>query len=388
MPSMPAAKFFYERHRFVMHHYLPHYQYVLHLDADSLVLNLSRPLEPYFLHRKEHIFLHMHENGEVTAAAYLLRNSRVSRCFLQFWADFSPPHTIDATLGLIPHASNADVTRPGLPEFPEMTYEVGNYDNGDLVVAMTSLLGPKIYKSCLRNISFRSARYFQQLSNPYHETAVECWKATHPSLPHRVASLAPFIRIFLPREGFWRTHAKRGRFDKWWDDLFGSCYGSSDVIGHGWKAMAREMWKIPNTDNDKNNNNNNNEDQKCNLEAISAGKGANNQCLWLSRTEELKIATDYCMFKSPVCLEQHSCGQVNVTRLDPGSREDMNTDRRGKRKKNIKGGVMTAECNACIRDGSGCVAAKRIRRAGVGTRAQFGVGNEAWWREQMCAACQ
>jgi hypothetical protein len=257
-----------------------------------------------------------------------------------------------------------------------MSYEVGNYDNGDLVVAVTSLLGPKIYKACLKNISSRSPRYFQRLTNSYHETAVECWKATHATLPHRLTALAPFIRIFLPREGFWRTHAKRGRFGQWWDDLFGSCYRSSDVIGHGWKAMAREMWGTPDGAA---------RDGQCDLKGIAEGLGASSKCIWLSPTQELQVATDYCMFKAPVCMEEPSCGHVSYTKVEGDDKRSGGGQLGRSRRKKITGGVMSPECNACIRKDSGCATTKNRIRTGVGS---FGVENEEWWRDQMCAACQ
>ena len=380
MPAMSAARFFYERHRYVLHYYLPRYQYVLHLDADSLVLNLSKPLEAYFKdnsHRHAHdVHLHMHENGEVTAAAYLLKNSGPSRCFLQLWADFSPPHSdvSSALTNAVWNMSSEDLSR--------MTYEVSNYDNGDLVAAVTNLLAPHVYKAHLLNMTSRSPEYFSKLQNAYHETMVHCFTGIQATLPRRLSRRARFLRIYLPREGFWRTHARKGRFGKWWDDLFGNCYSSSDIIGHGWKAMSRQMWGVP-ADSPARDDSVTVPTPSCDLPAIRAGRGANKMCTWMSAEKERDVARDFCMYQSPVCVQNTTCRSD----YEESGRSDSKymTSRTFVRNR-------LAECNACLGVQSACAARRAVGTGGDGmdngnAMEVFGVQHEAWWKGQMCATC-
>lgn len=93
-------------------------QYTLHLDADSLVLNMSRSLEPFlqtnasvllqvilhlpilycfnsslqsFFRNQFHLHLiispqfQMRENYEITSAIYIVRNDHRGFCFLDYW---------------------------------------------------------------------------------------------------------------------------------------------------------------------------------------------------------------------------------------------------------------------------------------------------------------
>lgn len=282
MLPMSRGQFFHQRHRYVLHRYLPNYQYVMHLDADSLVLNLSRSLEPFLRDDAADVQLLMHENGEVTAAAYLLRNSRLSRCFLRYWLDWSPPHSV-------PAVNKA------------LTYETLNYDNGDLVSALSDLIDASQSRRCIRMIEVPESSV-----NAYLDTVVECFLEVVHKAP-AISSLK-WLKIYLPREGFWRTHARRGRYGSWWDALFGSCFPSSDVIGHGWKAMSRVMW----------------EPSMCDVRAARVGLGANAKCSWHSPQDEVNVAVAYCLWRSPVCAStdcQISCSST-LSRL--GGRRHFN----------------------------------------------------------------
>lgn len=101
MGKMTRGEFFHRRHQDILEKYLPNYQFVLNVDADSLVLDLSKSLNFYLTSEMPDVQLHLHESGEVTAAIYLIRNSPYSRCFLQYWAVMRPPvpeETIQAIL--------------------------------------------------------------------------------------------------------------------------------------------------------------------------------------------------------------------------------------------------------------------------------------------------
>ncbi len=98
MNDMPIEQFYHARHKHILLHYLPSFQYILNLDSDSLILNMAKSLDAYLQfalqdlskdekEKVQHpdIQLHMHENGEISAAVYLLRNGGYSRCFMTYW---------------------------------------------------------------------------------------------------------------------------------------------------------------------------------------------------------------------------------------------------------------------------------------------------------------
>jgi hypothetical protein len=452
MPDIPAPEFFYHRHRYILHHFLPMYQYVLHLDADSLVLNLSRSLSPYLdTASKQHIYLHLHENGEVTAAAYLIRNSAISRCFLNYWSNISPPHadrytstSISLTHTLMPPSQNSFLSRTSHLHNPPhttttttkiqssnttymdstSTYEVPNYDNGDLVTGLINLLGPRIYNHCITTFAqYITPTEMKSYTNIYHETIVKCWALLLPTLPNRVERIAPYLRIFHPREGFWRTHARLGRFGGWWDELFGSCYSSSDVIGHGWKALARSFWPVgeggvfttqldhtaqlsnhssPHSDQSQINYNARlsssysipslhliTNQAICNLTNIHMSNGHVSRCQWLSPTQELHLARKYCMYWSPVC-KTHSKVDHNVSSSPGWCVGSVCSKCLGRNSTCSRCRDTDATKDDYSRDGNRlmisrtAVAALLMRDAGG---VPYGVEHEGWWVQQLCSAC-
>lgn len=301
---MSAGQFFFKRHMSVLQHFLPQYQHILHLDADSLFLNLSQPLAR-FLHRHA-VSLHLNPNGEVTAAAYLLRNVPSAYCFMRYW------------LGMRPHNF----------------FDVVNYDNGDLVSAMGSLIAPIEFPYCVQSrlSSYEITPADRGRYNIiYHETIVKCFQKLQPTLLRRLRYHAPFVRIFHHHEGFWRMKSRTGRFGAWWDKLFGTCY-SSDIIGHGWQAMPRELWG----------------NSTCDIPRFRSGGGSNTVCQWHSFEEEKKMQQDYCAWRSPLC-------------------RDM----------------------SCVRPPSTCYQLyhnnehQRMKELNI----EFDVSNEMWWKQQICSAC-
>jgi hypothetical protein len=60
------------------------HDWVLGVDGDSIVVNASLSLDPY-LSSPEDILLHVRMNGEVAAAAVLLKTTPFSKCFVEFW---------------------------------------------------------------------------------------------------------------------------------------------------------------------------------------------------------------------------------------------------------------------------------------------------------------
>ena len=319
MEHMSGARFFTARHQRVLKHFLPRYQHVLHVDADVLVLNVSRPLDA-FLGLGHDVLLHMHENGEVTASTYLLRNSRYSRCFLRYWLAFGPPHPFTDS-----------------PRHAELTYRTLNYDNGDLVAALAELLDSRDARHCTHTLPVPP-----ESENAYLDSVVPCFLRHVSVLAQTLQLVAPQVRVFLPREGFWRTHGRRGRFGagSWWDDLYGSCFPSSDVLGHGWKAMARVFWG--------------NRTDSCPASMSSDGSGAVQGCVWLSPAEELAVLNRFCAWRSPACTRT-SFGAV----------------------------PMAGESNQCLA-GASC---GRHSKDAFEKPEAFSISSESWIRQQMCASC-
>lgn len=107
------------RHESVLSTHLPTSQFVMHLDADCVVLDLSHTIDRFLtsnssvlLQANELSYLfnriafslpyiayfsvlcvQMRENYEVTSAVYIVRNDRRARCFLNYWRAFHPPRT-------------------------------------------------------------------------------------------------------------------------------------------------------------------------------------------------------------------------------------------------------------------------------------------------------
>jgi hypothetical protein len=316
MDDMPAGQFFHERHHVVRQQLLRRFHFLLHLDADSLVLNISRSLDQYLRPDSPHVQLHMHENGEVTAAAYLVRNSAYSRCFLQYWADFSPPHERQAN-------SSPGVYSSAL--YDERLYEVPNYDNGDLVSAVMNMLGPDVYLTCMRVVASLSPKVKRQFINIYHQTVVECWKMMQPSLRAREREWSDGnLKIYLPKEGFWRTHSRRNRYGSdpkhWWNMVTASCFPSSDLLGHGWKGMVRNMWPLlPDERGGHSAPRQPPGAGLCRAATETAASGGNPNCVWLGPTEELQVASRFCSWKAPVCLpgDDEACAGTDELQTAP-----------------------------------------------------------------------
>jgi hypothetical protein len=310
MPDMPAEQFFHQRHYEVRTHLLPRFQNILHLDADSLVLNISRSLDAFIQPSSPHVQLHMNENGEVTAATYLIRNSPFAKCFLQYWDNFSPPRpsnnylreSLDSPHNIMLH----DVP------YDERMFDVPNYDNGDLVAAAMNMLDPKFYLSCMSVVAALSSNDLLKFRNIYHQTVVECWKILHPNL-HSLMNMERIsgkFMIYLPKEGYWRTHGRRNRYGSdpshWWNMMKGSCFPSSDIIGHGWKGMMRRMW--PQVSDELGNFDllHPNSTKLCRAAMEETSSGGNPNCYWLSRMQELKVASRYCNWRLPSCTREGS----------------------------------------------------------------------------------
>ena len=344
MKDMTPSQFFHRRHVTMVKLHLNNYQHVLHLDSDSLVLNMSRSLDTYLQDPRLHVQLHLHDTMEVTASNYLVRNSHIGRCFMRYWAEYSPPH---------------DKRSPAY----FASFLTLNYDNGDLVSAVSELIGTRPLLNCLSDLPTPP-----NSTTPYMDTVVECFKRLlfHPTLAAGLSKQYPFLKIYLPRGGFWRPHSRLGRYS-WWDELMGQCYPSSDVIGHGWKAMSRSYW--------------NTSSASCDVVAYRHGHGGNQRCTWMTKQREIEVLTRYCAWTSSACW----AGRGRVIPVEKGSNKSISS---------------SSPYNTCLDE---CVARHRavekesrssrnvtVMSAGevdLSVGSAFVEASEVWMRNQMCASC-
>lgn len=309
---MSEAEFYFQRHVSIFHDILPKYQAVLHLDADSLVLDMSKSLDR-FLNMSQNIFFHLHENGEVAASTYLVKNMPEVYCFGSLWM------SIGAS-GLSSSANSSAL----------LYYDTLNFDNGNLMYAIISALNYQSYRKCISAIYFTQPADFDVMSNIYHQTVVECWIQGLGHLEKSVKRAFPQMKLFFPREGYWRTQGKQGRFGEWWDELFYYCSPSTDIIGHGWKAMARTFW----THN------------SCDIPANRRGNGKSTKCTWLTPAQERQLASKHCLWKSPICINEVS-----------GMNDCLISS--------------NASCN----------------RKNAFVKVGFDVSKVEWWQRQLCFSC-
>lgn len=281
---------------------------------------------------------------------------------------------------------------------------VPNYDNGNLMYLLLELIHPSLYFSCISAVYQMTSADLSSLSNVYHQTIVECFKLLLPSIQTRVSTIAPYIHIFLPHQGFWSTHARQDRFGKWWNDLFGYCYRSSTIIGHGWKGMAREFWggagsgehdrgifrelyayasdelssgsiviPLPTEENDIKPNNFSIR-QKCNVPGIRSGEGMNGKCIWLTDQEELDVASRYCLWASPICLTFKQNNR-SITEIEKFSHNLCLTSSNSGCSRGKHTGISSIDVwNTTY-----------LRALFLGSK--FGVDKEDWWKTQICSSC-
>jgi len=139
--------------------------WLLMVDSDTIVANLSRPLDP-FLDGPEHVLLHWRPNREVTAAAVAFRTSEFGRCFLDRW------------LSVI--------------QTQMMRGRESNADNGALLLLLAEFLEPAIAQKC-------AASQMDSLD------LIRCYEDVNRHFGEVPTSELP-IRIFPLLAGFWRQH--------------------------------------------------------------------------------------------------------------------------------------------------------------------------------------
>ena len=245
------------RHR-VVERYLRggKYDHVLHVDTDTIALNVTRSLHSFTRHPAA-MQLQVRENGEVAGATYLARRSPEARCFLKLWD----------RLGHMTHRN----PRPML-----------NTDNGVLLMLIARLLDTRSALKCEADAVAAAGEgpssHGQPMPPPssrgrwhgfsaYASTYLPCFaeRLTPSLLRHRMHShsftpkmevITPtdgaqpqespkplrlsWLRFLFPREGWQRSfenpHLAEGQHAS-----LVNYQPSTDLLGHGWKAMGRTL---------------------------------------------------------------------------------------------------------------------------------------------------
>jgi hypothetical protein len=272
---MSRNRFYHLRHPSIASHYLHKYRYLLVLDADNLVVNLSRSLDHLLTSNLRDanvtdLFFHMREGGEVTASTYIIRNSLYSRCFISYWRSLAPSDDLQSPGHWIP---------------------TPNHDNGDLVVAIMNLINSSALLECSQHITSHFGSDF------YDNGELLCFRLFRGALA-QIRKYVPTMEIFFIREGFFRMHlghipsssslrlsqdpAEMSFMRK---DV--ACH-ENDIIAHGWKQIGTVFW-------------NHTHSGECNVHDYHLGNGRNPICHWLPEEEEREIVIKKCFWRSPMC---------------------------------------------------------------------------------------
>lgn len=336
-PPSVVEKFYHTRHGDVIDTHLHNYRYLLILDSDNLVVNMSRsldhivnltPFDRSHPHAAVDLFLHMREGGEVTASTYFIRNSAFSRCFVQYWRSMSP--------------SDDELKQANIN-----WVETPNNDNGDLIAAVMNLIHPDIALRC--SAALRTHNSNTNRHQTYDTKILLCFRLFRGALVN-ISHYVPQMKVFFIREDFFRMHSghtmtKENMLLR--KDVY--CH-QHDIIVHGWKDLGTRYWPRGN-DNDKNTESY----PSCDVDAFRKGGGGNTLCRWLKHEVEFAIVQKHCYWRSPLCLSNHG----NDSR-------STNTDtKKSVALQRSSGGVSRGDIdsNVCVRDqdsGGGCWERERM----------------------------
>lgn len=277
MDNMSRNRFYHVRHPSIVANYLHMYRYLLVLDADNMVVNMSKSLDhlisPNFQSKMAtDLFFHMREGGEVTASTYIMRNSLFSRCFVAYWRSLAPPDDLQLSGNWIPTPNN---------------------DNGDLVVAIMNMINPSALIRCVQHITPHAGTDY------YDNGLLLCFRLFRGALA-QIQTYLPNVQIYFVRESFFRMHLGHtapNSLNVNSLQLKDTTCHQYDIIAHGWKQLATNLWDHVGI---------------CDIADYHAGKGGNPICRWLSEEEERDIVIKKCYWRSPLCLSSQSGTKVNL----------------------------------------------------------------------------
>eukprot|EP01041_Mallomonas_annulata_P008376 gene8376-17272_t len=221
---------------------------------------------------KDFLF-HMREGGEIAASAYFIRNSLYSRCFLELWSHMIPP----------------------ISEQIDQWIPTPNYDNGDLVYTVMTLINETAAVQCASMVKHRKQKKFY-----YDYGMLRCFRVFRGSFLI-LDKYIPQIKIYFIREGFFRMHLASGGLKDT------SCH-KNDILAHGWSRIGTHLWGDSSSTSIKISSSS----SKCDeLEALQ-GRGGNKNCYWLTKKEELNILQMFFLQKWFIC-EQHGICEPTAT---------------------------------------------------------------------------
>ena len=273
-------EFMIARHEHVQFRYLFQHQYVMHLDADSLVLNMSTSIECIIKNfRDKSLFLQMRENGEITSAIYIAKSDHRSLCFLQYWREFHPPRTSNGLIIPVP-----------------------NNCNGALVSATLWLAAGNQTTPCL-------SKYSHEIKANADYAEYECSRHYQDKLYGLgvLNNRNTGLYVFWPVEGLWRSHEKKNpNYFTWFADQYSSCFFQSDFIGHGNKQVFVDSYYAPHFD-------------RCALSFIPSEPITNFQMRQI-----LSSGSKDKMFSNDILLMQNINSQQNIKMISNISKYDPN----------------------------------------------------------------
>jgi hypothetical protein len=161
-----------------------HHQWVMHLDADVMFLNVSKDARSLLDDRKDMIFS-QREQGEVFNAGYAVRNSPRGWAFLERWVSQSDNGVLMA-----------------------------NFDNGDLIQTLIEEIDHNKARECVEHR--KALNYLEFVS-----CAFELWSNDPPE----------WVRMHRPWDGFVRTFEPT--FNSKPEDKYFTFVYEGDFIGHG-----------------------------------------------------------------------------------------------------------------------------------------------------------
>ena len=362
MPSMEIGRYWHHRHLIMLHQYLPKYQYVLVVDTDTLIINISKSLNTYIMnkhpppHHHYDLIFNMREGGEVAASTYFVRNSIYGHCFLLYWSQMSPPiyfqsnyiksifnssnlltnnekslllskaeqYNLDYIYFLDPPINNKLNSN-------QMKWNTGdhvpwistpNFDNGDLVYVIMSIINQSAALDCASRVKSRANRAIR-----YDFGMLRCFRVFRGALL-QLDNYAPQLKIYFIREGFVRMHLSNPSrsFDQIQYAMKDTYCHSNDILLHGWRAIGSHYWneteRYLRVQNKILLSNQYLKSEKivmliiqeflianpirvhnmwCDVRAVTAANSRNMACKWLTYDQEMDIVSKKCYWKSPLC---------------------------------------------------------------------------------------
>lgn len=227
--------------------------WILHLDLDTAVLNMSRPLDEYIPMQKDIVFA-LRENNEAAASTVLLRTTAFTKCFLEQLSDMGVRY-------------------------------MSNLDNGDLLqVIMEHISVPQANVCSLFRAKHVIPEYANngtlhlEIARANYTSFTRCFVEILDKHKEYIADVSPFA-FLQPMSGYWRSLFGLRNFSDPKQDFRQSMYYACwhhDFIVHGWKQLG----------------------------SIFEGT----QCTILHPDAELKVARMCCAAAYPRCMN----GSVNI----------------------------------------------------------------------------